>query len=83
MIVDALLAFILSVPKQMLNVLSTFPNLIIPQGAFNFWYDMFDTLTYVFPVWSLVPILTISIGIKVVQIAYALILRVKKLFWAS
>ena len=83
MIIDAFIGFILSLPKQLLNNLATIPNLLIPQGSFDWWYSVFDTLTYVFPVWSLLPILTISIGLKTFQIVYELILRFKKFFWAS
>lgn len=73
MIVDAILAFLLSFPKQLINSLGVVDNLVIPQGMFNWFYEVFDTLTYIFPIWSLIPILLVSIGIKAFQISWALL----------
>lgn len=76
MIIDAILAFLCSIPKQLINTLGIVDNIVIPQGMFDWFYDVFDTLTYVFPVWSLIPILTISIGIKTFQISWALVNKI-------
>ena len=83
MILDAILGFILAFPKMLLNSLSSFGDIVIPDGAFNWWYEVFDTLTYVFPVWSILPILGSAIVIKTCQIGYSIVLRIKNIFIGS
>lgn len=79
MIIDALIGFICAIPNMLLNSLSSGFSLVIPDGAFDWWYNVFSTLTYVFPVWSLVPIIISSVCIKAFQILLAFGIRVKSL----
>ena len=77
MILDAIIGFIMVLPKMLLNSISSFENLVIPDGVFDWFYEVFDTLTYVFPVWAILPILISSLSIKGIQIGWALLLRIK------
>ena len=83
MILDAILGFICAIPHSILNSISSIGTLVIPEGTFEWWKNIFSTLTYVFPVWSLVPIFLFSIAIKGFEIIMALFHRIKGLFWAS
>ena len=83
MVFDAILGFICSIPISFINSVTSVATLNIPQGTFDWWYNVFSVLTYVFPVWSLVPIFSISILLKLLQIAMALIHRIKGFVWAS
>lgn len=83
MIIDAIIGFFMSIPSQLINAIDVTIDLAIPSGAFDWWNNIFTTLTYVFPVWAVLPILVTSIGIKLLQAPYSIILRVKSFFWAS
>lgn len=83
MIIDALISYLLALPKMLLNSLSPIGNLIIPDGAFDWWYEVFDTLTYIFPIWAVLPIILSSFMIKWFQIGYSLLLRLKCIFIGS
>lgn len=77
MIIDALIGFILALPNALLNSLTSIGDIIIPTGAFDWWKNAIDMLTYVFPVYAVLPIFTISIAIKGFQIIWALINKLK------
>lgn len=77
MILDAILGFILAVPNFLLDSLTSIGSLVIPNGAFDWWFNVFKVLNYVFPVWSLLPIIYITIAITGFSFVYSIILRVK------
>ena len=77
MIFDAITGFLCALPNFWLNSLTSINSLTIPEGTFLWWRDVFATLSYVFPVWSILPIIGISFTLKAFQIGYALVLRVK------
>ena len=77
MILDAILSFICAVPNLLLDSLTVVGNLVIPEGIFNWWQDMFSNLTYIFPIYALIPIITTSLGIKFFQIFWVLVIRGK------
>lgn len=83
MIFDAILGFICSIPKGLLYSLSSLGELVIPQGTFDWWKDIFSTLSYVFPVYAVFPILLLSGAIKWFEIKWAGLNRIKGIFWAS
>lgn len=77
MIFDVILGFICAIPNMLLNSLSSLGNFVIPEGTFNWWYNIFDVLTYVFPVWAVLPILFITFAITGFSFIWSIILRVK------
>lgn len=77
MIFDVILGFICSLPNFLLNSITSVGELVIPDGTFNWWQNIFSTLSYVFPLYALIPILIISFGIKFFQIMWAFANRVK------
>lgn len=77
MIFDAILGFICAVPNMLLNSLTSMGEIWIPEGTFNWWYNIFSTLSYVFPIWSLINIILTSFAIKGLQIGWSLLLRAK------
>lgn len=77
MIFDAILGFICSLPNFLLNSISSVGELVIPEGTFLWWRDIFATLSYVFPIWGLLPIFVISFSIKALQIVWVLAIRAK------
>lgn len=77
MIFDAILGFICSLPNFLLNSITSVGELVIPDGTFDWWYNIFSTLSYVFPIYALIPIISISFGIKFLQIVWVLAIRVK------
>lgn len=83
MIFDAILGFICSIPKGLLYSFSSIGELAIPQGIFDWWKDIFSTLSYVFPVYAVLPILLISGVIKWFEIMWAGTNRIKGIFWGS
>ena len=83
MIFDAIIGFFISLPIQLINGIDVAIDFIIPSGAFDWWNNIFTTLTYVFPVWAVLPILVTSIGIKLLQIPYSTALRFKNFFWGN
>lgn len=83
MIFDAILGFICSIPKGILNSISSVGELVIPQGAFDWWYNIFSTLSYVFPVYAVIPILLVSFAIKFFEILWSFVNRTKGIFWGS
>lgn len=83
MIFDAILGFICSIPKGILNSITSIGELTIPQGTFEWWQNIFSTLSYVFPVYAVIPILLISFTIKFFEIPWSAFNRVKGIFWGS
>ena len=83
MIFDAILGFICAIPNMCLDAMYTIEALTIPEGTFDWWYNVFSTISYVFPVHTLIPILTISFMLKSMQILWALFNKIKGIFWAS
>lgn len=77
MIIDAIIGFILALPNFLINSFSSFSNIVIPDGAFNWWKDVINMLTYIFPVYSITPIIVTSIILKNWQIIWALINKIK------
>ena len=77
MIIDAIIGFILALPNALINSLSSVGNIVIPTGAFDWWKNTIYMLTYVFPVYSILPIMFISMSIKGFQIAWALLNKLK------
>jgi len=77
MIIDAIIGFILALPNLWLNSLSSIGDIVIPTGAFDWWKNTINMLTYIFPVYAVMPILVISISVKGFQIAWALLHRGK------
>ena len=77
MIIDAIIGFILALPNAILNSLSSIGDIVIPTGAFDWWKNTINMLTYIFPVYAVMPILVISLSIKGFQIAWALINKLK------
>lgn len=77
MIFDAILGFICVIPNALLNSLTSFQSLDIPEGVFDWWYNIFDVLTYVFPVWAILPIIFITFAITGFSFIWSIILRVK------
>ena len=83
MIFDAILGFICSIPNAIFNSMDSIDSLTIPDGAFDWWENVFTTLSYVFPVYALIPILIISFIIKFWEIGWSGFNRIKGIFWAS
>lgn len=77
MILDAIFSFLCYLPNLLLDGLTSISSFVIPEDTFNWWNNVFYTLRYVFPVWALVPIFTISFTVTGFQIAWAFVLRVK------
>ena len=77
MIVETLISILLFIPKALMDNLSSVGAIAIPDSAFNWWDNTINMLTYVFPVYAVLPILVISFSIKAFQIAWAIVLRVK------
>ncbi len=77
MITDALLAFLLIFPHMLVSSLDTISSIVIPQYTFNWWFEVFYTLNYIFPVSTVMGIFLISFVIKTFQITWSLLLRVK------
>lgn len=80
MIFDAIIGFLCSLPNFLLNSVTSIGELSIPEGTFAWWRDVFATLSYVFPIWAILPILFISFSIKALQIVWAFVNRIKS--WA-
>lgn len=78
MIIDALFGYLLALPNALLNSITSVGSIVIPNGAFEWWKNTIDMLTYIFPVYSLLPIMVISTGVKAFQIGYALVVRLIK-----
>lgn len=83
MIFDAILGFICAIPNMTLDAMTSIESLVIPEGTFDWWYNIFNTISYVFPVHTLIPIFTISFTLKGTQILWALFNKIKGIFWAS
>lgn len=85
MIIDALYGFILALPNALINSMSSVEQLVIPTGAYEWWQNTISLLTYVFPVYAVLPILAFSFGVKTFQIVWAIVIRVKSFipFWGS
>lgn len=77
MIFDSILGFICSLPNFLLNSITSVGELTIPEGTFSWWRDIFATLSYVFPIWALIPIILSSFAIKSLQIVWAFANRCK------
>lgn len=73
MIIDAIIGFILALPNALLNSLSSIGDIVIPDGAFEWWSNTINMLTYVFPVYSLMPIMVTSCLITAFSLGWALI----------
>ena len=77
MIIEAILALLCAIPIMLLNSLTSITSLAIPEGTFTWWYNIFDVLTYIFPVWAVLPILFITFAITGFSFIWSIILRVK------
>lgn len=77
MITQAILGLICAVPMMLLNSMTSIGSLVIPSETFDWWYNIFDVLTYVFPIWSILPILFITFTITGFSFIWSIILRVK------
>lgn len=77
MIIDTIIGFILALPNALINSLSSVGDIVIPTGAFDWWKNTINMLTYVFPVYSILPIMLISTTIKGFQIGWALISKIR------
>ena len=77
MIIDAIIGFLLALPNALLNSLTSIGDIVIPTGAFDWWKNIINMLTYVFPVYSILPIMVISTGIKTFQIGWSLLNKLK------
>lgn len=78
MIIDALIGFILALPNSLLNSLSSIQSLVIPEGAFVWWRDVINMLTYVFPVYAVTPILMISATVTTFTFCWGLIDKLRQ-----
>lgn len=78
MIIDAIIGFFLALPNVWINSLSSVGDIVIPQGAFEWWSNTINMLTYVFPVYAIFPIFIISFGIKSFQIVWSIFVRIIK-----
>lgn len=76
MIVDFLLEQLTAFPMFLIGMLPDV-NIAIPDNVFNWLFDVANAVGYLLPIKGLLGILTLSLSIKGVQIAWAILLRVK------
>lgn len=76
MITDAIFSSFMAFPMLLLSGLPEM-SVAIPDGVFEWLFDIANAVGYLLPVSTLVQILGISIAIKGVQIAWAIVLRIK------
>ena len=80
MIIDAIIGFFLALPNTLINSLSSIGDITIPTGAFEWWKNTINMLTYVFPVYSITPIFITSMLITSYKIGWAFIEKFRRLF---
>lgn len=78
LIIDALIGFILALPNNLLNSLSSVGDIVIPTGAFEWWRDVINMLTYVFPVYAITPIFLISCLVTTFKLGWGLIDKLRQ-----
>lgn len=76
MITEFILNLLCFIPNKLLDGLGSL-SISIPDDVFNGFNSIFSNLGYIFPIKGLLVIISISISIKVFQIVWALILRIK------
>lgn len=78
MIIDAIIGFFLAFLNFLINSISSVGDIVIPQGAFDWWKNTIDMLTYVFPVYAITPIFVISTLITTFKIGWTLIDKLRQ-----
>lgn len=78
LIIDALIGFILALPNALLNSLSSISDITIPSGAFDWWANVINMLTYVFPVYALTPIFVISFSVTTFKLGWGVIDKLRQ-----
>lgn len=76
MITDIILDFFLCLPKLLLKALPAV-DVSIPDNVFNGINDFIAGVAYLYPVPECMPIITISLGISMFKIVWALTIRIK------
>ena len=78
MIIDAIIGFFLALPNTLVNSLSSIGDITIPTGAFEWWKNTINMLTYVFPVYAVTPIFVISALLTSFKIGWTLIDKLRQ-----
>ena len=76
MIVDFLFQQLTAFPMLLLSMLPDV-SISIPDNVFDWLFDIANAVGYLLPIKGLLGILSLSLTIKAVQIAWAILLRVK------
>jgi len=76
MVTESILYLITSLPNLLLNNIGTI-NLNIPNDIFDGLNSIFNLLGFIFPISGLMVILSLSMSIKLFEIVWSLLLRIK------